>query len=371
MQSLHYNADMTAIKVLYDGWPLVRQANSPAALHLLTILAYLPEEIRAVVALPEEAPEWFPSTAIAYVHPLPNSERAHLRWEQRDLARIADKTGADIIHTTSPNAPFFSDMPVLVSPSGFGTNGNNARGMISRLRTSMGSGGAARATGLLWPSDLSTTGDVAPIYRVPSVVHPDFSPVPFGEQESPDIPGVEMPETYTLYHGPGNEQSLRNLLQSWTWASGPIGEYYPLLLLGLDATARQLTENLITKFDHKETVRIFPPITPQYLTALYQNCSALYHPASISPWGGPVRHALACARPVVAFENLDVDAMAGPAAFLVPPDDLRAFGAAMISVVIKESIYEALSDAAEKRVKEWNIHLFTDKLLKVYRELRA
>ncbi|MCH7663946.1 MAG: glycosyltransferase [Chloroflexi bacterium] len=359
------------IKVLYDGWPLVRLPNTSAGLHLHTILERLPEEVQAVVALPEEAPEWFPSNAVAHVHPVPNSERAHLGWEQRDLSTIAKKLGAKIIHITSPIAPFFSDFPVLVSPTGFGVQARNARGVIARLRTSIGRGGSARATGMLWPSDLLTTRNAAQIFELPPTIHPGFTPVMFGDQESPEIPGVEMPETYTLYHGPGNEQSLRHLLKAWTWAAGPIGEYYPLLLLGLDAVARQVAKKLIAEFNLKETVRIMPSIKPRQLAALFQNCSALYHPANISPWGGPVRHALACARPVVAFENPDVDAVAGSAAFLVPPDDLRAFGAAMISVVIKENIYEALSDAAEKRVKSWDVSLFADKLLKVYRELLA
>jgi hypothetical protein len=368
-QSLHYNAGMTATKALYDGWPLSRQPNSAAARHLLTILAHLPEEVEALVAFPEEAPEWHPENAAAHVHPVPDSESAHLRWEQRILPGIALKVNAKLVHTTSLNPPFSSAAPVLVSPAGFGAGERTRRGFSARLRVAFGQGGFARAAGLLWPSDLPAPESAARVIELPPTVHPDFRPIPFGEQESPAFPGLEMPETYTLYHGPGNEETLRSLLQAWSWAAGPIGAYYPLLLLDLGVNGRAHANSLIREFDLHETVRILPPIQPKHHAPLYQNCSALYHPAGISPWGGPVRNALACARPVVAFEHAQMDALAGPAAFLAPEDDLRAFGAAMISVVIKESIYEALSEAAEKRAGAWRSSSFGEDLAAVYEEL--
>lgn len=357
------------MKVLYNGWALARQPNSAAARHLLTILAYLPGEIEALVALPEEGAEWLPANAQAVVQPVADTERAHLRWQQRILPSLAKKSNAAILHTTSSNAPLVSDAPVLVSPTGFGIEERKPSGLSARLRAALGGGGIARSAGLLWPSDLPAPESTARIFKLPPIVHPDFTPIPFGEQESPAIPGVEMPETYTLYHGPGNQDTLRSLLQAWTWAAGPIGAYYPLLLLGLGADARTEANRLIKEFDLRETVRVLPPIQPQHLAPLYQNCSALYHPAGISPWGGAVRHALACARPVAAFEHDDIDAVAGPAAFLVPKDDLRAFGAAMISVVIKESIYEALSEAAERRAAVWRSSAFGEELLKTYKKI--
>jgi hypothetical protein len=303
------------------------------------------------------------------VHAIADNDRARLCWEQRILAIIAADVGAKLVHTTSPNAPLSSDVPVLVSLTVFGAEARKRSGIIVRLRAALGQGGFARATGLVWPKDLPAPDSNLRVIELPPAVHPDFTPILFGEQEAPDIPGLEMPETYTLYHGPGNEKTLRSLLQAWTWAAGPIGAYYPLLLLGLGADGRAVANRLIRKFDLHETVQILPPIHPKHIAPLYQNSSALYHPAGVSPWGGPVRNALACARPVVAFEHAHIDALAGPAAFLVPEDDLRAFGGAMISVVIKESVYEALSEAAEKRAGDWRSSSFGEALTTLYKEL--
>jgi hypothetical protein len=42
--------------ILYDGWSLAYSPDSPAALHLLTLLAANPPEARPLVALPAPAP---------------------------------------------------------------------------------------------------------------------------------------------------------------------------------------------------------------------------------------------------------------------------------------------------------------------------
>jgi hypothetical protein len=39
---------------------------------------------------------------------------------------------------------------------------------------------------------------------------------------------------YVLYHKQGGGTALRRLFDIWSWAAGSIGDYYPLVLLGLD-----------------------------------------------------------------------------------------------------------------------------------------
>jgi len=42
------------LPILYDGWSLLYEPNAPAALHLLALLASLPSEVEAHLALPGE-----------------------------------------------------------------------------------------------------------------------------------------------------------------------------------------------------------------------------------------------------------------------------------------------------------------------------
>ena len=80
-------------KILFNGWPLIYAPNSPAALHLLTLLEYFSKEIEAIVALPAEAPEWLPKKVKAYVHPMSGKGSSQLRWEQLVLDPFRDVGG--------------------------------------------------------------------------------------------------------------------------------------------------------------------------------------------------------------------------------------------------------------------------------------
>ena len=125
-----------------------------------------------------------------------------------------------------------------------------------------------------------------------------------------------------------------------------------------------------------ETVRILPPSSLRALKALYQGCSALFHPAAPSPWGGPLRLTLSNARPVVALETTWSDAIVGPAAYLVPPRedgrlDARALGAALVTVIVEESLGEELSEAAEQRAAAWNGEHFPQALGSAYLQVKS
>jgi glycosyltransferase involved in cell wall biosynthesis len=211
-----------------------------------------------------------------------------------------------------------------------------------------------------------------------------------------------LPESYLLYHGPLDDSALRPALEAWTWASGPVGEYYPLLLLGFETAgperipyaplegseeagkggqekrlapgdASLTARRLLAEYGLERTVHILPSLAPQALERLYRGCSALFHPDEAEAWGDPARLALACGRPLVGLETPRLAVIAGPAAYLVPPgrpaDAGRALGAALITVVVEESVAEALALQAQERASAWQPAAFTRALEGLYRTL--
>ncbi len=181
-----------------------------------------------------------------------------------------------------------------------------------------------------------------------------------------------MPDTYLLYHGPYTQHDVQRLLNAWTWIAGVIGESYPLLLVGLGDAEQENLKTLWNIYQPGEMVRPLPILPHSGLVELYQHCSALFHPAPISPWGSPVRMALACEKPVVSIESALSDALAGPAAYLVPgsrseADMSRALGAALLTVIVEESVANDLAQAARQQVARWNNADFPNALLAAYR----
>jgi glycosyltransferase involved in cell wall biosynthesis len=186
------------------------------------------------------------------------------------------------------------------------------------------------------------------------------------------LPGnQEMPESYILYHGPTTQEELYHLFDAWRWASGAIGEYYPLLVIGIPNSKIPGMETWIEKLGFGGTVGLAPPLSAKALAALYRGCSALFHPAHISPWSIPLRLGLAYARPIVAQETPWSDAIVGPAAYLVAPGDdgyanSRALGAALTTVIVEESLADELSQAARQRTAKWDGAAFADELDRAY-----
>jgi glycosyltransferase involved in cell wall biosynthesis len=150
---------------------------------------------------------------------------------------------------------------------------------------------------------------------------------------------------------------MQLLLHAWSWAAGAIGQAYPLLVVGVDESARARLLPILRQAGCENTVRLLPPVKIADLAAVYRGCRALFHPSSDSPWEGAISLAMACGRPVVALEAPWSDALVGPAGYLVPDGEpglvARLLGAALITVVVEESVSDQLARLAMERSAPW------------------
>ncbi|MEX1071562.1 MAG: glycosyltransferase [Anaerolineales bacterium] len=340
------------IRVVHDGWPLIHAPLSAAALHLRTLLALAPDEIEPILALP------VPTVTEAQsgrVRNIASSAREAGDWQQRVLPRLAEEQKASCIHTTQMSASLFGKVATIVSPAEHTGAGS------SRLGKSLGRGGLTRAK-IAWPADLPAPTLPGSIRSLPAVTHPDFK---HGHATLP--PEFALPEEFVLVHGINDHRQLVRLLESWTWAAASVGELYPLVILGLDAETKAFLAERLPEFHVEDSVRLMDAIDPQYLVGFYKACIAVVHPGSPVAWGSPLRHALACGKAVVAHQEPVTEAIVGSAAYLVQPDDLRSFGAAMITVVVDEKAREKLEDASWQRASKWEAAKFQAELLKLYK----
>jgi hypothetical protein len=369
------------LTVLYDGWGLIYQPYSPAAQHLLAILAQLPSQVQAYLALPGEAPAWLPAVA-SQVDPTGNTPTGRLAWEQHKLPRLARRLEAQLLHLTSLGAPLPGKPMSVASPGEYleenSPPATTHRSLAERLRAALAQGGLARLRGLFWPADLPAPGLPLRVLNLPPTVHPAFSPEPLPGDDGAqslaaiqargvqDAPPLDLPEAYVLYQGSGSEADLRRLLAAWSWAADAIGGDHPLLLAGLDRNQRQLLDQQLAGYDLGGTVFPLPDLSPLALPQLYRRCTAFFSDGSLSPWGGPARHALACGKPVVGVESQLADAFFGPAAYLAPPGEARRLGAALITVVVEKAVAEQLAGAARQRAAGWQAGDYGAKLWEAY-----
>jgi glycosyltransferase involved in cell wall biosynthesis len=177
---------------------------------------------------------------------------------------------------------------------------------------------------------------------------------------------LHLPDDFILYQGPGGQRQIEILVQAWHWCTGAVGEYYPLLVIGLDERDQQTLSEWIEILDFGDTLRIMPGVTPDLLPQIYQLSTAVFHPATASPWCGPVRLSLGSGKPLVAAEHDLTAAITGSAAYLGSATDARALGAALVTVVVEEQVARRLSAAAEQRVQNWKSSKFGSRLGAIY-----
>ena len=373
---------MAQYSVLYDGWDLVCRPNSPAALHILGLLGAQIPGRQSRVTLPGKSVHRLPEGVIVDLQPASNTERARLNWEQRRIPALARRHNVDLVHWFDGGPALFGAARSVISPVGYlpwwleNAPPPAHPDFSGRLRSALSQGGLTRAHALLWPADL------APPQPPPTAIL--LPPLGMQEQISFDsklddveisLPGDrDMPESYILYHGPTTQNELYHLFDAWRWASGAIGEYYPLLVIGIPILEIPAMENWVEKLGFGRTVGLVPPLSVKALAALYRGCSAIFHPTHISPWSIPLRLGLAYARPIVAQETPWSDAIVGPAAYLIASnddgyDDSRALGAALTTVIVEESLADELSRAARQQTAKWEGAAFADELDRAYRKV--
>ena len=344
--------------IFFDGWPLIHAPDSPAGLHLLALLERLPPTAQGTLALPDVEPDWLSAllddlpcriVVLRHKESIKNTEWGQLAWEQRVLPEAVRRNGAVSLYTSGDGVSLFARGDINFSPAVF-PDEDRPRGFTARFRQALGRGGMAQAR-TLWPADLpplAGTQTYPPFTsRVFQTHHPDDDLRSLNGQE------MKLPENFVLYHGPGSQIALNRLLASWTWAAGPVGQAYPLVVAGLDETARKRFEQLTREFNVSSSVLTMPNLPPHSTAALYQRCTVLFHPTKPAPWGDPLLNALASGKPVVSIDCPEADQRLGPAAYLAPAGDSRALGAALLSVVVEESVSELLSSESVKRMLAW------------------
>lgn len=338
------------MRILYDGWPLAYAPLSAGAWHLRTLLALGEGGYEAILALPTE-----PQAMQAGLQTVFRHTHDHGEWEQRLLPELAAELGA-AIHTTGL-ASLFAKVPTLVSPA-------EHKGEVprTRLAEAQGFGGLARAT-VLWPKDLPRPRLPGRVQSLEPMAHPEFKPA----HHPATVQG--MPDEFLLVHGLPDERAVLQLLESWTWAAASIGEFYPLVIVGLNEHMQAFVRQQLPKFTVEGSVRLAADLAPQDLPSIYAVASAIVHVGEPAAWGNSLRLALASGKAIVAHQDALTESILGEAGYLIKADDRRGFGAAMITCVVDEKAREKLEDAAQARTAHWKASDFQSELKKVYSQV--
>ncbi len=350
------------MRVVLNGWFLARDAQTGTGQYLRALLEWLPRvapehDYHVVVpAGPAHAP---PEPAAAVTFHAVRSGASHLAkvwFEQWAYPRACRRLRADVAHVPHWAPPLASPAPIVVTihdiipvvlPEYRG-------GPAVQLYTALVRAATLGATRILADSGASARDVVqhlgVPAERVRTIylaAGPAYTPK--GDWRADDAArakyGLED-GGYVLYLGGfDRRKNVRGLLSAWTWAAGSIGASYPLVLAGRVPPPGPLFEDLqavARELDVADTVRFIGHVDEADKPAVYRGAMAFVFPSRYEGFGLPPLEAMACGVPVVTTTAGSLPEVMGSAGYLLPPDDTRTIGAAILTIVVEPSVHDDL-----------------------------
>ncbi len=329
-----------------------------------------------VLANPAQDLDWLPESDTIDVVRLRREVPVYSPWEHVELPRAVRESGCDLVHFTNFNTPW-------TCPTRFVVTIHDTIylrlpwAMASRLRAWYAGllmrRSAAKAAQVITISEHSRR-DIEELLRVP---HERISIAPCGgwaEGEMP-TPGPEAiaqaqaHAPYVLYVG--NQNPHKNVA-GLAAAVAVAKERHPALKLAAVGPKGKHFARLqreLHKRNVADVVEFLDHVSDELLIALYQRAAVVSTATLYEGFGLPVLEGFCAGAPVVASDRTSIPEVAGDAALLADPEDPRAFGDAIASVLDDPALRQRLIDAGRERAKRFTWDRCAERIVEVYRKL--
>jgi glycosyltransferase involved in cell wall biosynthesis len=304
-------------------------------------------------------------------------------FEQRAFPRGVARLRADIAHVPYWGPPLRSPAPLvctvldvipLVVPA-------YQKGLRNRLYTSLVVAAARGADHLLTISE-DAKRDIARHLRIaPERIVATYLAADNAFDQEPDRArdvevrakyGLDDVDDFVLYLGSyAVHKNVRLLLAAYTYVAQGMGPDVPLVLAG-HTPSRWGTPRFpdlpayIDELGLSEYTRWIGPVDEADKPALYRLASVFAFPSRYEGFGlGPLE-AMASGTPVVACAASSVPEVVDAAAFLVDPDDSRAMGGALLSLLTQPDHAASLRARGLARAREFSWRKTAEDTLAVY-----
>lgn len=377
------------MRVVLNGWFLAHDAHTGTGQYTRALLNWLPqvaphnEYVVVVPSQPDRAD--FENLRGLKLHLIPcgNSNLAKVRFEQQLFPAACRELKADMAHVPYWAPPLSSSAPVIVTihdviPLVLPEYRGDWR---VRLYTSLVSVAARGVAGVLADSAQSKQDILKhlgvpeeKVRVVPLAADARYTPQNDWRADEAVRAKYNLPVeagSYVLYLGGFDvRKNVRALLSAWTWAAGPVGESYPLVLAGaLPKPDGQLFEDyaaLAEQLEITSTVRFVGPIAEEDKAAVYRGAALFAYPSRYEGFGLPPLEAMACGVPVITTDAGSISEVVGEAAYLIDPQDTRKFGAGLITCLVEPSVSDHLRARGLERAKKFSWERTARETVEVY-----
>jgi alpha-1,3-rhamnosyl/mannosyltransferase len=209
------------------------------------------------------------------------------------------------------------------------------------------------------------------VTRVYNGVRPEFRPLP-AEEVGRTLHRLGLPPRYLLYVGTIEpRKNVLMLLRAYCALPDALRERWPLVLVGgWGWNAGAVAEYLDDTARPRGVIHV-GYLADRHLPAVYNGARALLYPSHYEGFGLPPLEMMACGGAVLtSTAGALVETTAGRA-YLIPPDDLDGWRAALARVVSDDDWWHSLRRDAEQVARPYTWERCAAETLRVYRALTA
>lgn len=296
--------------------------------------------------------------------------------QQWVIPRILRRLGADLYHSPYYLMPYRPGVPTVLTvydviPLKFPAQSTFQARMLFRWAMRM----VLRAARLVLAISEATARDLAHHFPVaperitvtPLAADPIFSPRPPAEVEVL-CRQYGLPESFVLYVGSNKpHKNLIRLVEAWAQMTD-YGIRSTLVIAGVwdprYPEPRRLAERL-----GLQNIRWLGPVPESDLPALYSAATLFVFPSLYEGFGLPVLEAMACGAPVVCSNTSSLPEVAGDAALLVDPTDVKALAVAIADLLRDEARQEEMREKGLQQAARFSWEWTASMTLDVYRNV--
>lgn len=207
------------------------------------------------------------------------------------------------------------------------------------------------------------------VHVVPSAAGPRFRPVCSGRVEQ-TLRRLRISDPYILFVG--SLEPRKNLVRLLDAFSLRVQSWQAKLVI---AGARKWQASPILRrvreLGIEGDVRFLGPVSDDDLPSLYSGAGAFVLPSLYEGFGLPVLEAMACGTPVVASNTPAIPEVAGDAAILVDPTDIRSIAHAIDRVLGDQALAEQMRDRGLAQASQFSWQRTARNTCQVYEKVLA
>ena len=179
---------------------------------------------------------------------------------------------------------------------------------------------------------------------------------------------------HPLVLGVGTLEPRKNhigLVKAFAQAQKKKGGPAMLALAGGKGWLYEETRQVVSELKLENKVRFLGRVSDLELITLYSLADVFAFPSFSEGFGIPPLEAMACGAPVITSNTSSLPEVAGDAALLVDPHDVKGLGHAITRLLEDEQLREELRQKGYQRARQYTWRASASKMLSVYQKLYA